>query len=49
MGKPRGEMGMTWKFRVQRVAFALTLVAALALASGANWVNCLFELFNWVT
>jgi hypothetical protein len=30
-------MGMTWKFKVQRVAFALVIVAGLAMASGANW------------
>jgi hypothetical protein len=34
-------MGMTWKFKEQRVAFALLIVAALAMASGANW----FDLF----
>jgi hypothetical protein len=34
-------MGMTWKFKPQRVAFALLIVAALAMASGANW----FDLF----
>jgi len=32
---------MTWKFKAQRVAFALVIVAALAMASGANW----FDLF----
>ena len=37
MGKPRGEMGMTWKFKVQRGVFAVGIVAALAMASGANW------------
>jgi hypothetical protein len=30
-------MGMTWSFKVQRVAFALAVVAALAVASGADW------------
>ena len=28
---------MTWSFKVQRVAFALAVVAALAVASGADW------------
>jgi hypothetical protein len=28
---------MTWKFKVQRVAFALAIVAGLAVASGADW------------
>ena len=37
MEKPRGEMGMTWSFKVQRVAFALGVVAVLAMASGADW------------
>jgi hypothetical protein len=32
-------MGMTWKFKAQRVAFALLIVAALAMASGANWLD----------
>jgi hypothetical protein len=30
-------MGMTWKFNMQKVAFAVAIVAALAMASGANW------------
>ncbi len=34
-------MGMTWKLKVSRVAVALAIVAALAVASGANWVD------NW--
>jgi hypothetical protein len=32
---------MTWGIKVQRVAFALIVLAALALASGANWVDAL--------
>ena len=36
---------MTWSFKVQRVAFALGVVATLALASGADWWNCLFGFF----
>jgi len=32
-------MGMTWKVRVSRVALALAVVAALAMASGAVWLN----------
>jgi hypothetical protein len=28
---------MTWKFKAQRVAFALAIVASLAVASGAGW------------
>lgn len=49
MGKQRGEMGMTWKSRVQRGAFALMLVGALAMASGANWFDALYALFNFFT
>jgi hypothetical protein len=30
-------MGMTWKCKVQRVAFALVIVAGLAVASGADF------------
>ena len=32
-------MGMTWGIKVQRVALVLALVAVLALASGADWVD----------
>ena len=32
-------MGMTWGIKVQKVAFALAIVAAIALASGADWVD----------
>jgi hypothetical protein len=35
-------MGMTWKFKVQRIAFALAIVAMLAMASGANWFGGIF-------
>ncbi len=37
-------MGMTWKLRVLRVAFALAVVAALAIASGADWTEFLTDL-----
>jgi hypothetical protein len=37
-------MGMTWKFKVQRVAFALAIVAALAAASGA-WFRPFFDYY----
>ena len=37
---------MTWKFKAQRVAFALLIVAALAMASGANWFD-LFGNYYW--
>ena len=46
MEKPRGEMGMTWKFKFQRSAFALGIVAALALASGANFFGWLCNFFG---
>jgi hypothetical protein len=40
-------MGMTWH-RVQRVAFALGIVGALAMASGANWIEqWLSWAFGW--
>jgi len=32
-------MGMTWGMKVQKMAFALVLVAALALAAGADWIE----------
>jgi hypothetical protein len=34
---------MTWKFKAQRVAFGLLIVGALAMASGANWLTCLWD------
>ena len=46
MEKQRGNMGMTWKFKVARVAFALVVVSALAVASGADYV--LFSFFRWL-
>ena len=30
---------MTWKGRVNRIAFVLLIVGALAMASGANWAD----------
>ena len=35
---------MTWKFKAQKVAFAVAIVAALAIASGANWYT---DFFSW--
>jgi hypothetical protein len=37
---------MTWGIRVQRLAFALMVLAALALASGANWIDAMAGL-DW--
>jgi hypothetical protein len=37
---------MTWGIKVQRVAFALMVLAALALAVGANWVDAMAGL-DW--
>jgi hypothetical protein len=39
-------MGMTWKFKAQRVAFALAVVAMLAIATGANYYDC-FVNYYW--
>jgi len=36
---------MTWKFKALRVVFALAIVAALAIASGADWFEFLFNYF----
>jgi hypothetical protein len=38
-------MGMTWKFKALRVGFALAIVAALAMASGANWWEFVYNFF----
>jgi len=32
-------MGMTWGIKVQKVAFALAVVVAVALAAGADWTD----------
>lgn len=37
---------MTWGIKVQRVTFALAVVAVLALASGADWVTS-FSFMSW--
>jgi hypothetical protein len=37
---------MTWRFKVQRVAFALMVFGLLALASGASWIEAMAEL-DW--
>jgi|GEM_PF-4611806 len=39
-------MGMTWRVRVRGLAIALGLLAALALASGADYVEYFCSL-NW--
>ena len=39
-------MGMTWKLRILRIAFALAVVSALALAAGANFSDGSF--WDWV-
>jgi hypothetical protein len=36
---------MTWKFKAQRVAFALAVVAMLAIATGANYYDCFFNYY----
>ena len=38
---------MTWGVKIQRLAFALVVIGALALASGANWVDLLDWLTSW--
>jgi hypothetical protein len=41
-------MGMTWKFKAQRVAFALVIVGTLAVASGAAWFEDLSAFICWL-
>ncbi len=36
---------MTWQLKVQRVAFAMVVVGALAMASGANYLD---YFYNWL-
>jgi len=40
--KQRGNMGMTWKLKAAKVAIAVGVVGALALASGADWIESLY-------
>jgi hypothetical protein len=44
--KQRGKLGMTWRFKVQSLVFTLILMAALALAAGATWVDAVAGL-DW--
>ena len=45
MEKQRGKMGMTWGIKLQRFVVAFAVVAALAVASGAFWV----ESIDWAS
>jgi hypothetical protein len=45
--KQRGKLGMTWRFKVQGVIIALLVLGALAVASGASWVDDGGWLFGW--
>jgi hypothetical protein len=38
-------MGMTWKVKVARVAFAALIVGGLAMAAGADWIESLYSWF----
>jgi hypothetical protein len=38
---------MTWGIKVRNVTFAMALVSALALASGASWIEWLLGLLGW--
>ena len=37
--KQRGNLGMTWRFKVQGVVMAIVVLAVLALAAGATWTD----------
>jgi len=37
---------MTWRIRVQGIVFSLVVLGALALASGAQWIDA-FSSFDW--
>ena len=37
--KTRGNLGMTWRFKVQGVVIAICVLAALAIAAGAMYVD----------
>ena len=42
MEKQRGNMGMTWRIKAARVAFATLIVGGLAMAAGADWIDSFF-------
>ena len=46
--KQRGKIGMTWGIKVQRVAFSLVVVGALAMASGLAWIDGVSAIFAWI-
>ena len=37
--KQRGKLGMTWRFKVQGVVIAILVLAALAMAVGAQYTD----------
>jgi hypothetical protein len=39
--KQRGNLGMTWRLKVQGVVIGVVVLGALAVAAGANWVEWL--------
>jgi hypothetical protein len=36
-------MGMTWRIKVLQVLFVVAVVGVLAMASGANYLDCWFD------
>jgi hypothetical protein len=42
LGKTQGVISMTWQIKVVRVVLAVGVLAGLALASGANFVEIWF-------
>jgi len=45
--KQRGNLGMTWRLKVQGVIIALLVLGALAMAAGAQWTDDSFFSFGW--
>ena len=37
---------MTWRFKVQGVVFAVTMLGVLAVAGGASWVDALCDFLS---
>ncbi len=45
--KQRGILGMTWRMKVQGVVIAVVVLAALAMAAGAYFIDADFSFLAW--
>ena len=45
--KQRGKLGMTWRFKVQGLVIAIVVLAALAVAAGAYYIDLGLDAWGW--